>query len=78
MRVLDSRAGHKDNSIRRRRECRACGERVTTYERVGTRDASDVDVQAAVKAIEAVITERREQRTEFWKRARRRNQKKIA
>ncbi|MCL4514353.1 MAG: transcriptional regulator NrdR [Firmicutes bacterium] len=32
--VLDSRASDEGSSIRRRRECIACGQRFTTYERV--------------------------------------------
>ncbi len=32
--VVDSRACDEDHVIRRRRECRACGRRFTTYERV--------------------------------------------
>ncbi len=32
--VLDSRASDEGSSIRRRRECVACGQRFTTYERV--------------------------------------------
>jgi transcriptional repressor NrdR len=33
-RVVDSRPAERDASIRRRRECRSCGRRFTTYERV--------------------------------------------
>ena len=33
-RVVDSRNAHSGSSIRRRRECEACGKRFTTYERV--------------------------------------------
>ncbi|MBP5303934.1 MAG: transcriptional repressor NrdR [Clostridia bacterium] len=33
-RVLDSRPTEEDSSIRRRRECQACGKRFTTYEMV--------------------------------------------
>lgn len=32
--VLDSRPTEEDTSIRRRRECIACGQRFTTYERI--------------------------------------------
>lgn len=32
--VVDSRTVHRDGSIRRRRECLACGNRFTTYEYV--------------------------------------------
>lgn len=32
--VLDTRRLHEGETIRRRRKCRACGRRVTTYERV--------------------------------------------
>ncbi|MEE9465573.1 MAG: transcriptional regulator NrdR [Candidatus Neomarinimicrobiota bacterium] len=32
--VVDSRTVHRDGSIRRRRECLACGDRFTTYEYV--------------------------------------------
>ena len=35
-RVLDSRPVEENNSIRRRRECTACGKRFTTYEVVDT------------------------------------------
>ncbi len=35
-RVLDSRPVEENNSIRRRRECPACGKRFTTYEVVDT------------------------------------------
>ena len=34
--VLDSRSVEESNSIRRRRECLACGKRFTTYETVET------------------------------------------
>jgi transcriptional repressor NrdR len=34
LKVIDSRACDADTSIRRRRECLACGKRFTTYERV--------------------------------------------
>lgn len=33
-RVVDSRPADRDEAIRRRRECRSCGRRYTTYERV--------------------------------------------
>jgi transcriptional repressor NrdR len=33
-RVIDSRSTDDDTAIRRRRECKACGQRFTTYERV--------------------------------------------
>ena len=33
-RVIDSRPADENNSIRRRRECDACGRRFTTYEKV--------------------------------------------
>lgn len=33
--VIDSRENREGNSIRRRRECLACGRRFTTYERIG-------------------------------------------
>jgi transcriptional repressor NrdR len=33
-RVVDSRPAERESSIRRRRECRSCGRRYTTYERV--------------------------------------------
>ena len=33
-RVIDSRGADDGNSIRRRRECTACGRRFTTYERI--------------------------------------------
>jgi transcriptional repressor NrdR len=33
-RVVDSRPADRDEAIRRRRECAACGRRFTTYERV--------------------------------------------
>jgi transcriptional repressor NrdR len=33
-RVVDSRPAERDRAIRRRRECRSCGRRYTTYERV--------------------------------------------
>jgi transcriptional repressor NrdR len=33
-RVVDSRPAEQDDAIRRRRECRSCGRRYTTYERV--------------------------------------------
>jgi transcriptional repressor NrdR len=33
-RVVDSRPAERDEAIRRRRECRSCGRRYTTYERV--------------------------------------------
>jgi transcriptional repressor NrdR len=33
-RVVDSRPAERDETIRRRRECRSCGRRFTTYERV--------------------------------------------
>jgi transcriptional repressor NrdR len=33
-RVVDSRPADRDEAIRRRRECRSCGRRFTTYERV--------------------------------------------
>lgn len=32
--VVDSRSAERGSAIRRRRECRACGRRYTTYERV--------------------------------------------
>ena len=35
-RVIDSRPADENNSIRRRRECDACGRRFTTYEKVET------------------------------------------
>ncbi len=35
-RVLDSRPAEEGNSIRRRRECTACGRRFTTYESIET------------------------------------------
>lgn len=35
-RVIDSRPADDGNSIRRRRECDACGRRFTTYEKVET------------------------------------------
>ena len=35
-RVIDSRPASENNSIRRRRECDACGRRFTTYEKVET------------------------------------------
>ncbi len=35
-RVIDSRSADDGNSIRRRRECSACGKRFTTYETVET------------------------------------------
>ena len=35
-RVLDSRPANEDSSIKRRRECPACGKRFTTYEIVDT------------------------------------------
>lgn len=35
-RVIDSRPADDNNSIRRRRECDACGKRFTTYENVET------------------------------------------
>ncbi|WP_196594152.1 transcriptional regulator NrdR [Pectinatus sottacetonis] len=35
-RVIDSRAADDGNSIRRRRECSACGKRFTTYETIET------------------------------------------
>lgn len=52
--VLESRINDEGNSIRRRRECSACGKRFTTYERVegidltvvkkdGSREAFDRD-----------------------------------
>lgn len=34
--VIDSRPAEDNNSIRRRRECDACGKRFTTYEKVET------------------------------------------
>jgi len=34
IRVIDSRPADENNSIRRRRQCDACGKRFTTYERV--------------------------------------------
>jgi transcriptional repressor NrdR len=33
-RVVDSRPAERDEAIRRRRECRSCGRRYTTYERI--------------------------------------------
>ena len=33
-RVIDSRASREGATIRRRRECTACGYRFTTYERI--------------------------------------------
>ncbi len=33
-RVVDSRSANQGDAIRRRRECRSCGNRFTTYERV--------------------------------------------
>ena len=35
-RVIDSRPAEENNSIRRRRQCDACGRRFTTYEKVET------------------------------------------
>ena len=35
-RVIDSRPVDEDNSIRRRRQCAACGKRFTTYEKIET------------------------------------------
>ena len=35
-RVIDSRPSEENNSIRRRRQCDACGRRFTTYERIET------------------------------------------
>lgn len=64
-RVLDSRQTEDGQSIRRRRECVACGERFTTYERIegpqifvikkdGRREAFDVDKirRGVIKACE--------------------------
>ncbi|MDE7298058.1 MAG: transcriptional regulator NrdR [Lachnospiraceae bacterium] len=36
MRVIDSRPAEESNSIRRRRQCDACGKRFTTYEKIET------------------------------------------
>lgn len=36
-RVVDSRLANEGDSVRRRRECNACGERFTTYERAELR-----------------------------------------
>ncbi len=36
-RVVDSRPVEEDNTIRRRRQCAACGKRFTTYEKSETR-----------------------------------------
>ena len=36
-RVIDSRAAHEGEAIRRRRECEACERRFTTYERIEER-----------------------------------------
>ena len=35
-RVVDSRPVDEDNTIRRRRQCAACGKRFTTYEKIET------------------------------------------
>ena len=35
-RVIDSRPSEENNSIRRRRQCDACGKRFTTYEKIET------------------------------------------
>ncbi len=35
-RVVDSRPVEEDNTIRRRRQCAACGKRFTTYEKIET------------------------------------------
>ncbi len=35
-RVIDSRPVDEDNTIRRRRQCAACGKRFTTYEKIET------------------------------------------
>lgn len=35
-RVIDSRPAEENNSIRRRRQCDACGKRFTTYEKIET------------------------------------------
>lgn len=34
IKVIDSRPADENNSIRRRRQCEACGKRFTTYERI--------------------------------------------
>lgn len=34
--VVETRENHRENVTRRRRECKGCGERYTTYERVET------------------------------------------
>ena len=63
--VLDSRSADEFNSIRRRRECLACGKRFTTYETVeyapilvikttGTRQPFDIEIikRGIIKACE--------------------------